>query len=63
MSAAMTREQLIAAATELHDREGCSCDRKYLMSCPRMASAVLRSGPAARDSWRPGEGGVMETAP
>lgn len=42
------RERLIAAATELHDREGCSCDRKYLMSCPNMANAILRSGPAVK---------------
>ena len=46
MSAAVTREELIAAATALHDKEGCSCDRKYLMSCPNMANAILRSGPA-----------------
>lgn len=48
MTAAVTREELIAAATVLHDQEGCSCDRKYLMSCPQMANAILRSGPAAR---------------
>lgn len=48
MADALTREELIAAATVLHDREGCSCDRKYLMSCPNMASAILRSGPVAR---------------
>lgn len=47
MPDALTREALIAAATELHDAEGCSCDRKYLMSCHRMANAILRSGPAA----------------
>jgi hypothetical protein len=44
----MTRDELIAAATELHDLEGCSCDRKYLMCCPNLVNAILRSGPAAR---------------
>ncbi len=44
----MTRDELIAAATELHDQEGCSCDRKYLMCCPKLANAILRSGAAAR---------------
>jgi hypothetical protein len=48
MGDAVTREELIAAAAELHDQEGCSCDRKYLMSCPRMASAILRAGSALR---------------
>lgn len=38
--AELTREQIIAAATKIHDDGGCQCDRKYLMSCPRMASAV-----------------------
>jgi len=44
----MTRDELIAAATELHDQEGCSCDRRYLMSCPNMANAILRAGAAAK---------------
>lgn len=39
-----TREQILAAATEIHDREGCRCDRKYLMSCSRLAAAILRCG-------------------
>ncbi len=38
----MEREKLIAAATKIHDRKGCSCDRRYIMSCPRMAAAVLK---------------------
>lgn len=48
MPDALTREELIAAATVLHDEECRSCDRKYRMSCPNMANAILRSGPAAR---------------
>jgi hypothetical protein len=58
MSAALTREELIAAATELHDRECQSCDRKYRMSCPNMASAILRSGQVARTR----DGGGQEAA-
>ena len=42
--------------TVLHDEE-CSCDRKYLMSCPNMAAAIPRSGPAA------GGDGPAESAP
>lgn len=38
----MTREELIAAATKVHDREGCGCEPKYLMSCPRLVNAILR---------------------
>lgn len=32
--------QLVVRAKEQHDRE-CGCDPKYLMSCPRMAQAIL----------------------
>lgn len=39
----MTRGEIIAAAIEIHDREGCGCDRKYLMSCSRMVAAILRA--------------------
>ncbi len=38
-----TREEIIEAARRIHDREGCGCDRKYLMSCARMAAAILRA--------------------
>ncbi len=48
MPDALTREELIAAATVLHDEECRSCDRKYRMSCPNMARAILRAGPVAR---------------
>lgn len=48
MGDAPTREELIAAATVLHDEECRSCDRKYRMSCPNMAGAILRAGAAAR---------------
>lgn len=48
MGDAPGREELIAAATVLHDEECGSCDRKYRMSCPNMANAVLRAGPVAR---------------
>ncbi|MFI1197719.1 hypothetical protein ACH4T9_31285 [Micromonospora sp. NPDC020750] len=40
----MTRAELIAAATEIHNRDGCGCDPKYLTSCPRMAAAILQAG-------------------
>ena len=51
----LTREQRIAAATELHDREGCTCDRRYLMSCPRMAAAILRAPKEATATEHPTE--------
>jgi len=35
-----TREAIIAVATAVHDQE-CGCDPRYLMSCPRMAAAIL----------------------
>jgi len=38
-----TRGSLIERAKQQHDRE-CSCDPKYLMSCPRMAQAILDAG-------------------
>ena len=38
---APTREERIAAAKVRHDATGCGCDPKYLMSCPRMAQAIL----------------------
>jgi hypothetical protein len=40
---APTRESLIERAKQQHDRE-CSCDPKYLMSCPRMVQAILGVG-------------------
>lgn len=36
-----TRTLLVEAATAIHDEQGCSCDRRYLMSCPRLAAAIL----------------------
>lgn len=36
----MSREELIARAKPEHDKS-CSCDPKYIMSCPKMASAIL----------------------
>jgi hypothetical protein len=42
----MTREELIARSTHIHDDAGCGCDPKYLMSCPRMAAAILEAGQA-----------------
>lgn len=39
-----TREELIAEATRIHDEQGCGCDPKYLMSCPRLAQAILSLG-------------------
>lgn len=38
-----TRKELIAKATEIHNREGCRCDPKYLMSCGKFAAAILRA--------------------
>jgi hypothetical protein len=45
----LTREELIAVATHLHDEAGCQCDPKYLMSCPTMASAILQAGRVIRE--------------
>jgi hypothetical protein len=39
-----SREELIRKATEIHDQKGCHCDRKYLMSCPNLANAILQLG-------------------
>jgi hypothetical protein len=44
----VTREELIEAATHLHDETGCQCDPKYLMSCPNMANATLQAGRVIR---------------
>jgi hypothetical protein len=40
----MTREEIVAEATRRHNATGCRCDRRYIMSCPQMASAVLEMG-------------------
>jgi hypothetical protein len=40
----MTREEIVAEATRRHDATDCRCDRRYILSCPRMASAVLEMG-------------------
>jgi hypothetical protein len=48
-----TREELIEVATGLHDVTGCSCDRRYLMSCPNMANAVLQAGKVIRERPAP----------
>lgn len=32
--------RLIEAARQVHDRI-CSCDPKYILSCPKMAQAIL----------------------
>lgn len=37
----MTREEIIRAATVVHDSMGCQCDRKYLMSCRNMTVAIM----------------------
>lgn len=36
----MDREEIIAKAKVVHDKV-CGCDPKYLMSCTRMAQAIL----------------------
>lgn len=43
------REELIEVATRLHDESGCGCDRRYLMSCPAMAGAILQAGRVIRE--------------
>jgi len=45
-SGSLTREELMAEATKIHDDGGCRCDPKYLMSCARMAMAILEAGKA-----------------
>ncbi len=52
----MTREQLVFTATRLHDETGCICDRRYVLSCPKLAAAILSLAerPAGqRDTERP----------
>jgi hypothetical protein len=44
----MDDTELITLATEIHNREGCNCDHRYLMSCTRMANAILRAGTEIR---------------
>jgi len=46
-----TQETIIAAAKAEHDRE-CSCDPRYLMSCGKMAAAILRQGRRQVDALR-----------
>jgi hypothetical protein len=48
----MTRDELIAAATVIHDRECRPCDRKYRNSCPNFANAILRAGAGESESER-----------
>lgn len=36
-------ETLLADAKKLHDESGCKCDPKYIMSCSRMANAILQA--------------------
>lgn len=45
-----TREEILAAAKIEHDAAGCGCDPKYLMSCGRMAQAILAQGNPVRCS-------------
>jgi hypothetical protein len=37
----MNREEILNKAILIHDSQGCGCDRKYLMSCPNLAAAIL----------------------
>lgn len=50
----MNREELIARAKPEHDKV-CSCDPRYLMSCPKMAAAILALAKPAAGS-RPDAG-------
>jgi hypothetical protein len=40
-------DAIIAAATQIHDAQ-CRCDPRYLMSCTKMAAAILRVGREGR---------------
>ncbi len=40
---AVTRDEIVVIAKAIHDEHGCRCDQKYIMSCARMASAVLEA--------------------
>lgn len=42
-SIAFTEEEIITKATKIHNDEGCTCDPKYLRSCPKFAAAILRT--------------------
>lgn len=42
---APTREERTARAKTEHDKV-CKCDEKYLMSCPKMAQAILNTVPS-----------------
>lgn len=52
-AAVLTREEVTAVATHLHDESGCGCDPRYLKSCVNMASAVLQAGQAIRARAEP----------
>lgn len=52
----LTRERLIEVGAGLHDETGCPCDRRYLMSCPGMASAILQAGTVIREREGGGRG-------
>ncbi len=45
-SSVPTREEIIERARVEHDAV-CSCDPKYVMSCPRMAATILAQSSAA----------------
>jgi hypothetical protein len=44
----VTREEIINAARIEHDKI-CSCDPKYLMSCLKLAQAILNTTKVKRD--------------
>lgn len=46
------RDIILEAALRKHDEDGCTCDRRYVMSCMRLAQAVLVVG--SRSSGEPG---------
>jgi len=56
----LTRANIEALATRLHDEQYGQrhCDRKYLRSCPRYASAILDAGRRIREG-RAEQTGVM----
>lgn len=46
----MTREEIIAKAKLGHDSV-CSCDPKYLMSCAKMADAILALASPSKEQY------------
>lgn len=50
----MTREEIIQHARVAHDQE-CACGPRYLMSCGKMAAAILRAREVAPGRLEPSQ--------